>query len=112
MIPAALREALLANGRRTAAGETIDPYPIVKIFALDSYAIWLLTEIDPDDPDRAYGLCDPGLGHPELGYVSLRALESHLGRLGLPLRVDRRFLARKRISEYAADARVLGRIVA
>jgi hypothetical protein len=109
MIPAALRERLLANGRKTASGEEIDPYPVVKIFAPDGYATWLLTEIDPEEPDRAFGLCD--LGYPELGYVSLSELESYRSRFGLPLETDRHFLARKTLSEYAEDARVLGRIV-
>jgi hypothetical protein len=31
----------------------------------------LLTEIDPDDEDLAFGLCDLGLGSPELGWVRL-----------------------------------------
>jgi hypothetical protein len=109
MIPTALRERLLVNGRKTASGEEIDPYPVVKIFAPDGYATWLLTEIDPEEPDRAFGLCD--LGDPELGYVSLWELESYRSRLGLPLEVDRHFLGRKPISEYAHEARILGRIV-
>lgn len=111
MIPEALRARLLANGRRTASGEGDDHYPVVKVFAPEGYATWLLTEIDPDEPDRAYGLCDPGLGFPELGYVSLSGLATFRTRHGLSLEVDRHFLARKPISEYAADARLLGRIV-
>lgn len=109
MIPSTLRARLLANGRKTASGKSIDPYPIVKIFAPDGYATWLLTEIDPEEPDRAFGLCD--LGYPELGYVSLSELESYRSRFGLTLEVDRHFLARKPISEYADEARILGRIV-
>ena len=35
---------------------------------------WLLTEIDPDDHDLAFGLCDLGLGIPEIGWVSLDEL--------------------------------------
>jgi Protein of unknown function (DUF2958) len=62
---------LLANGyaAREAgrAGLDIDPKPVVKLFTPDAYATWLLTEIDPTDSDRAFGLCDPGHGHPELG---------------------------------------------
>ena len=29
---------------------------------------------DPDDEDTAFGLCDLGLGRPEVGQVSLSAL--------------------------------------
>jgi hypothetical protein len=54
----------------------------VKLFAPDGNATWLLTEIDPDDGDRAFGLCDLGLGEPELGYVSLAELESVRARCG------------------------------
>jgi len=112
MIPAALLARLLANGQKTASGQSIDPYPIVKLFTPDAGATWLLTEIDPEEPDRAFGLCDLGLGSPELGYVSLSELASVRGRFGLPVEIDRHFLARRTLSEYADDARVLGRIVA
>lgn len=111
MIPTALRARLLTNGRKTAAGKAIDPYPVVKVFAPDGYATWLLTEIDPDEPDRAFGLCDPGLGSPELGYVSLSELAACRTRFGLLLEIDRHFHARKPLSEYATEARILGRIV-
>ena len=43
---------LLANGRATAGGADFDPRPVVKLFTLDASATWLLTEVDPDDPDR------------------------------------------------------------
>lgn len=112
MIPAPLRARLLANGQKAASGRSIDPYPVVKLFTPDAGATWLLTEIDPDEPDRAFGLCDLGLGCPELGYVSLSELASVRGRFGLPVEIDRHFLARRTLSEYADDARVLGRIVA
>lgn len=112
MIPAPLRARLLANEQKTASGQSIDPYPVVKLFTPDAGATWLLTEIDPDEPDRAFGLCDLGLGYPELGYVSLSELASVRGRFGLPVEIGRHFLARRMLSEYADDARVLGRIVA
>jgi hypothetical protein len=63
-------------------------------------------------PIGPFGLCDLGLGEPELGYVSLSELAALRGRFGLPVEVDRHFLSRKPLSEYAADARVLGRVVA
>lgn len=34
---------LLANGARSAAGEDIDPRPVVKLFTPDAGATWLLT---------------------------------------------------------------------
>lgn len=61
---------MLDQGRANAerAGG-IDFPPVVKLFTPDANATWLLTEIDPENPDLAFGLCD--LGHPELGWVSL-----------------------------------------
>jgi hypothetical protein len=88
-----------------------DPYPVVKLFTPDANATWLLVELDPEDPDLAYALCDPGLGEPELGYVRLSELESLRGLLRLPVEQDRRFEACWPISIYAERARSAGRIV-
>ena len=106
-----LRAQLLANGRQSLADEGFDPPPVVKLFTPDAGATWLLTEIDPDDEDHAFGLCDLGLGFPELGYVSLAELMSVRGRLGLPVERDLHFTASRSISEYAREARLAGRIV-
>ena len=105
------RRELIANGERSAAGEPIEPRPIVKLFTPDAGATWLLTELDPSDPDRAFGLCDLGLGCPELGYVSVTELASVRGRLGLPVERDLYFTANRPLSEYAAEAHRRGRIV-
>ncbi|MEO8722953.1 MAG: DUF2958 domain-containing protein [Sphingobium sp.] len=110
-LTAANWERLLANGRRTAAGEELDPHPVVKLFTPDAGATWLLTEVDPDEPDRAFGLCDLGLGAPELGYVSLTELAGVRGRLGLAIEADLWFVADKPLSSFAAEARTAGRIV-
>jgi hypothetical protein len=110
----AVRAALLANGRlqREAEGRSVDFVPVIKVFAPDGAATWLLTEIDPDNTDMVFGLCDLGLGSPELGYVSLTELGAVRGGLGLPVELDRYFRADKPLSAYAAAARVTGRIVA
>jgi hypothetical protein len=74
-------------------------------------AAWLLTEADPHNPDLAFGLCDLGLGTPELGYVSLGDLETIRGRLGLPIERDTSFVATQPLSAYAEAARAAGQIV-
>ena len=56
------RIVLLANGRESLENPDFDPAPVVKLFTPDAGATWLLTEIDPDDHDHAFGLCDLGLG--------------------------------------------------
>lgn len=105
------RTQLLANGQRSLENDTFDPPPVVKLFTPDAGATWLLCEIDPNDHDHAFGLCDLGLGCPELGYVSLAELETVRGRLGLPIERDQHFEATKSISAYAREARLAGRIV-
>jgi hypothetical protein len=89
--------------RPTTRGQVVHP---------DAGATWLLTEIDPDDHDHAFGLCDLGQGFPELGYVSLAELQSVRGRLGLAVERDLHFIATKSISAYAREARLAERIVA
>lgn len=111
LITATQRALLLANGARTARGEDSDPHPVVKLFTPDAAGTWLLTEINPNEPDRAFGLCDPGLGSPELGFVSLAELAGLRGRLGLPIERDRHFVANRPLSAYAAAAQAVGRIV-
>lgn len=105
------RDQLLANGRESLEQENFDPAPVVKLFTPDAGAIWLLTEIDPDDHDHVFGLCDLGLGYPELGWVSLTELATVRGRLGLPVERDLYFIPQKRVSAYAREARLTGRIV-
>ena len=111
LITETLRAQLLANGRQSLDNDDFDPPPVVKLFTPDAGATWLLTEIDPDDTDRAFGLCDLGHGFPELGYVSLSELQSVRGRLGLAIERDLHFVATKTISAYARDARLAERIV-
>ena len=110
----AVRAALLANGRlqQEAEGRSLDLMPVVKLFTPDAGATWLLTEIDPDNTDIAFGLADLGLGCPELGYVSLTELGAVRGRLGLPIELDRHFRPDRPLSAYAAAATAAGRIVA
>jgi hypothetical protein len=100
---------LVANGE-ASKHDTTDPVPVVKLFTPDAGATWLLSEIDPDDHDMAFGLCDLGLGCPELGYVSLSEIRSIRGRLKLPVEKDLHFRTTKPLSELADNARHAGRI--
>jgi hypothetical protein len=97
------RARMLVHGAARARGESIDPQPVVKLYTLDAGAVWLLTELDADG-DRAYGLCDAGLGSPDLGHVSLAALEAMRGPRGMRVAADSQFRARQSLSGYAADA--------
>jgi hypothetical protein len=97
------RTQMLTNGAARARGETIDPYPVVKLHTPDAGAVWLLISLDADG-DQAYGLCDAGTGFPELGTVSLSALEAVHGPRGLRIAADPHFKARQALSAYAAEA--------
>lgn len=102
-----MRARLLANGVRTASSEDHDPEPVVRLFAPGGAASWLLTELDPDDPDLAYGLCDLGLGAPKLDYVRL----SHLLEVaGDTVVCDTDFVARQPLSAYLREAKAAGAI--
>ena len=102
------RAKLLQQGARQRAlqyrDQSEDFPPVVKLFTPDGAASWLLSELDPDDPDLAFGLCDPGLGAPELGYVRLSELEALRGGLGLPVERDRHFRGSEPLSAYLAAA--------
>jgi hypothetical protein len=106
--------AMLANGRWNAERpeDPTDFCPVVKLFVPWGAATWLLTELDLEYPDIAFGLCDLGMQCPELGNVSLSEIASIRGPGGLTIERDRHFTANKTLSEYATEARNAGRIKA
>lgn len=107
LITGEIRKTLLANGRVRGR----DPVPVVKFFNPAGAATWLIAEMDPDEPDILFGLCDLGMGFPELGSVSLSELERIKGRLGLGIERDLYFKARYPLSVYAEAAREAQAIV-
>ncbi|MCZ4072157.1 DUF2958 domain-containing protein [Agrobacterium sp. LMR679] len=113
LIPDDLRAALIANGRASEEQEDFDPRPVVKLFTPDGSATWLITEAyeEPDGQLRMFGLCDLGLGSPELGYAMLSEIEEVRGGLGLPVERDCYFMSQYRLSHYTRMARHAGRIV-
>jgi hypothetical protein len=115
LLTVAQRAQLLANGQtnadRIAAGQReLDVPPVVKLFTPDAGATWLLTELDPGDEDTAFGLCDLGLGCPELGRVSLAEIATVRGQLRLRVECDLHFTANKPLSAYAEAAQANGAI--
>ncbi|MGF1611291.1 MAG: DUF2958 domain-containing protein [Kiloniellales bacterium] len=107
LITKEIERRLLENGRRPDE----DHRPVAKFFDPCGAATWLITQMDPDEPDILFGLCDPGLGFPELGSVRLSELRSVRGRLGLGIERDLYFEARYLLSVYAEAARLAGTIV-
>jgi len=109
LLATSIREQLLRNGRIQEAlaeegKEFADFIPVVKFFTPDAGCTWLLTELDPEEPDIAFGLCDLGMGCPELGMVRISELESVRGSLGLPVERDRHFAGLHMLSVYARAA--------
>jgi hypothetical protein len=115
LLTPSISRQLLRNGHITAAlaedgRAEADFLPVVKLFTPDAACTWLLSELDPDDTDIAFGLCDLGFGCPELGSVRISELESVLGRLGLPVERDRYFQPVHTLTIYARAARTAGAI--
>ena len=104
------KEKMIQNGRQTKQDRIGNHWPVVKLFTPDAGCTWLLSELDPDEPDIAFGLCDLCLGFPELGYVCISEILSVRGHFGLPVERDRHFKATKSICEYAEDAHAAQRI--
>ena len=59
---------------------------VVKFFDPTGQSRWYLSELD--DNNIAFGVCDLGLGMPELGYVTLAELKSIKGAFGLGIERD------------------------
>ena len=117
LIPMECHYRMLRNGWTNAERivkdmEPEDFRPVVKLFCPWTGATWLLTELQPDDPDIAFGLCDLGMGYPELGQVSIMELKAVRGPGGLTIERDLYFKADKTLSAYAAEAHAQGRIEA
>ncbi|WGF90231.1 DUF2958 domain-containing protein [Marinivivus vitaminiproducens] len=107
LIPADRLDKPAENGRLRDHGiATLRP-PVVKLYAPEAKAAWLLSEADPDDPDVFFGLRDDGLGCPYLGYVSVRVLRSTYDRV----LYDPSFKAVHTLRRYECLARKHGHIV-
>jgi hypothetical protein len=109
LLSQAQRDLMMVNGNPYNRG--MDHFPVVKLFTPDAGATWLLTELDSEDENIAFGLCDLGLGFPELGYVSLTELKAFESPMGLWVEQDQNFKAKAPLSVYAQAARSNQRIV-
>jgi Protein of unknown function (DUF2958) len=105
------RARLEANGRRQACVKgtayEIDFEPVVRLDDQEEGRIWLLSEIDPDQPHKAWGLClcDPNCPEPYYGSVDLIELAA-IKQAGF-LTVVPSFAAAGRLSHYFAQAQAL-----
>lgn len=81
----------------------IDHKPAVKLFNPVGAGTWLISELEPNS-SLAFGLCDLGVGEPELGYVCLDELASLKLMAGLGIEQDVHWQAQMTLSEYASEA--------
>ena len=110
LISKPIEAVLLKNGALCAAGEdTSQIKPVCKLFTPWGGATWLISEMDPENPDILFGLCDLGLGFPEIGSVSLSELQELRGPAGLKVERDRFFEPSMTLIAYADAARAAGR---
>ncbi len=102
------RRQLLRNGSPEHRDK--NHFPVVKLFIPGTACTWLLTELDPDEPDIAFGLCDLGMGLVELGYLSINELESIQTQSGVSVECDFSFEGKYPLSIYTAAAREMEQI--
>ncbi|OOQ57404.1 DUF2958 domain-containing protein [Mucilaginibacter pedocola] len=95
---------LVENGSNF--NEASDDKPVVKLFVTNTRCCWLISEINPEYPEMAFGLCDLGMGFPELGYVDLNELQQVQGFFRVLCR-DESFEGKYPISVYAEAARTV-----
>jgi hypothetical protein len=106
LIPVTRLQAKLEANRQGVDGEAGE-WPVIRLFTPLGKSVWLLSQVDPNDKDKAFGLCDDGDGTPSLGYVSLSDLAHRFGHLSV--RWDDTFQADRPLSAYAKTARETGR---
>lgn len=105
-----IEQAILdENGYRYGIGEDLDPPPILKLFAVNGYSIWLITELSSFYPGMGYGMADLGEGFIELGQVFIPDLET-VQQGGVPaIERDYSFKAHYPLSVYLQAAMEIGK---
>lgn len=106
LLPEVILERLSENNRNRDA----DHVPVVKLFLPGTNCVWIFTEIEKDG-DTLFGLCDLGMGEPELGYASFAEMTSIRTKLGTVIERDLYLKTDKPLSVWAFAARANRRIV-
>jgi len=99
-------EAKLAKN----TGNFLVDKPYLKLFSPVGSATWLITEYNKET-DELFGLCDLGHGFPEIGFVSLKELQSIKLPFELSIERDRYWEPDKTLSEYNMKAKEAGSIL-
>lgn len=103
-------QQLLKNGSPEYRDQ--DHPPVVQLTLPGTDCVWLLSELEPEAPNIAFGLCDLGMGFPELGYVDLEEIKTvRVGLFGFTIFNNPKFQGKYPMSVYASAARRHQRIV-
>jgi hypothetical protein len=97
--------------RRGKLESVMDLPPVVKFFTPDAACTWLIASM-LDDGDTLFGLCDLGVGFPELGTVSLSELKTVRGRLRIPVERDLHITFDQSLRVYVEKANAARHITA
>lgn len=107
-----MTKAILTKLVANHASGDHDKVPVLKLFCPWGAATWIFTEYDQEN-DILFGLCDLGMGMPELGYVTLKELTDVRGPMGLKIERDMHFApGDKTLNRYAEEASEKGRLIA
>ena len=85
--------------------------PVLKLFNPCGSQTWIISSISPEG--IMFGLCDMGMGMPEMGYVSLQELEAFKGPMGIGIERDKYWSPKEgeKLKDYAEVANQKGYIV-
>lgn len=86
-----------------------DRVPYLKLFNPCGAATWLITEFNEGE-GMFFGLCDLGMGSPELGYVSIQEIEEVELPFGMKIERDMWWEPEGTLMQYYSKARAKGEI--
>jgi len=103
---------MLKNGMQTKHDHIGNHWPVVKLFMPDGAATWLLSELNPEEPDIALAFVTLVWGFPNSVMCGFPILPVFRGTWGLPVERDRHFKATKSLLEYSQEVHEAGMIIA
>ncbi len=99
------RDKMQANWDMPDSKAKNDLDPVVKFFHPYGRGTWLFTEWD-EESDQLFGLCDLGMGFPELGYASLSEMQNMRTKMGWQMiERDIHWQPKMNIGKYTDQAR-------
>ena len=103
LITAEQHRKLVDNGRKSAETGDDDHFPVVRLTTPHGWS-WIITEADPQDINKLFGLIDLGTNTPEVGHCELSQIENAKLPLGMRVERDTSFTGHKPLSIYMREA--------